>query len=116
MADRGDVVDSNSNDLTTLFNRGRHFGSPCWLSTQKLTAVSTVARVNFRFVLVWRLRNQKEALALMEELSAIYPLKVLHQMYEAAIEEPHSFWYINLVSKDKRSMFDRCFEDKIVVD
>ena len=37
-------------------------------------------------------------------------------MYEAAIEEPHSLWYINLVSKDKRSMFYRRFEDKIVVD
>ena len=61
-----------------------------------------MARVNFRFVLVWRLRNQKEVVALMEELSAIYPIKVLHQMYEAAIGEPHSFWYKNLVSKDKR--------------
>ena len=116
MADRGDVVHSNSNVLTTLFIRGRHFGSSCWLSTQKLTAISTVARVNFRFVLVWRLRNQKEVLSLMEELSAIYPIKVLHQMYEMAIEEPHSFWYINLVSKDKHSMFYRRFEDKIVVD
>ena len=102
--------------MTMLFVRGRHIGSSCWLSTQKLTAVSTVARVNFRFVLIWRLRNQREVLALMEELSAIYPVKVLHQMYEMAIEEPHSFRYINLVSKDKGSMFHRRFEDKIVVD
>ena len=60
--------------------------------------------MNFRFVLIRHLRNQKEVLALMEELSATYPIKVLHQMYEAAIEDPHSFWYINLVSKDRRSM------------
>ena len=52
----------------------------------------------------------------MEELSAIYPTKVLHQMYEAAIEEPHCFWYINLVSNDTREMFYVRLDHKIVVD
>ena len=52
----------------------------------------------------------------MEELSAIYPIKLLHQTYEAAIEEPHSFWYINLVSNDKREMFYVRFDHKIVLD
>ena len=84
-------------------------GWPCGLSC-------ALSGVNFRFVLIWRLRNQKEVLALMEELSAIYPIKVLHQMYEAAIEEPHSFWHTNLVSKDKREMFYVRFDHKIVVD
>ena len=98
-ADRSDIMHSASNILTTLFIRGRHFGSSCWLSSQKLTAISTVARVNFRFVLCWRLRNAKEIQALMEELSAIYPVKTLYQMYEEAIGEPHSFMYVNLVAK-----------------
>ena len=105
-ADRPDIIHSASGVLTTLFIRGRHFGSSCWLSSQKLTAISTVVRANFRCVLVWRLRNAKEIMALMEELSAIYPKFVLQEMCEAAIDdEPHSFWYVNLVSKDKREMF-----------
>ena len=115
-ADRPDIVHSASGVLTTLFVRGRHFGSSCWLSSQKLTANSTVARVNFRFLCVWRMHNAKEIQALMEELSALYPIRTLREMHEAAIEAPHSFWYVNLVSKGKREMFYVRFDDKIVVD
>ncbi len=105
-ADRSDILHSSGNILTTLFIRGRHFGSSCWLSSQKLTAISTVARVNFRFLLCWRLRNQREVMALMEELSAVYPIPILHQMYETALsDEDHSFWYINMVAKKKEDMF-----------
>ncbi len=41
----------------------------------------------------------------MEELSALYPIRTLHEMYEAAVEAPHSFWFVNLVAMDKREMF-----------
>ena len=42
----------------------------------------------------------------MEELSALYPPNILHEMYEATIsDEDHSFWYINLVAKRKEGMF-----------
>ena len=112
-ADRPDIMHSAGNILTSLFIRGRHFGSSCWLSSQKLTAISTVARVNFRFMLVWRLRNQREVLSLMEELSAVYPIDILHQMYETAIgDEDHSLWYINMVAK-KDDMFHIRFEHKM---
>ena len=114
-ADRIDVMHRAGNILTTLFIRGRHFGSSCWVSSQKLTAISTVARVNFRFMLIWRLRNQKEILALMEELSALYPIPVLHEMYEAAInDEDHSFWFIDLVQKKKENMFYIRFDQKMI--
>ena len=106
-----------ANVLTSCFIRGRHFGCSTWLSSQKLTAVSLVARVNFRFICVWRLRNQKEILALMEELSALYPISILYEMYETAIsDEDHSFWYINLVAKKKEDMFHVRFEHKMVLD
>ena len=107
-SDRPDVMHAAGNILTTLFIRGRHFGSSCWLSSQKLTAISTVARVNFRFMLVWRLRNQREVMALMEELAAVYLIDVLHNMYETALQdEDHSFWYINLVVNNEDTMFIR---------
>ena len=116
-ADRYDVMKSAGNVLTTLFIRGRHFGCSCWISSQKLTAISTVARVNFRFLCVWRLRNQKEIVALLEELSAIYPIPTLHQMYEAAVsDEPHSWWFIDLVAKEKTRMFHIRFEHRQIVE
>ncbi len=52
----------------------------------------------------------------MEELSAIHPVKTLHQMYEAAIGEPHFFWYVNLVAKEKHDMFFGRFEHKLFVE
>jgi hypothetical protein len=93
--------------------RGRHFGVSTWLSTQKLSAVSLVARVNFQAMLVWRLRNFKEIECLIEELSALYPKKVLLSMYEAAVKEPYSFWYILLTARRKEDMFFLRFDQKI---
>ena len=93
-----------------MFVRGRHLGSSCWLSSQKLTAIAQVARVNFRFMLVWRLRNQCEIISLMEDLSALCPISVLHEMETAIADEDHSFWYINLVAKRKEDMFFVRFE------
>ena len=57
-------------------------------------------------MLVWRLRNKKELLdGLLYELSALFPLPVLYEMYEPAInDEDHSSWYINLVAKKKEDM------------
>ncbi len=117
-SDRPDIMHSASNILTTLFIRGRHFGSSCWLMSQALTCISPVARKNFRFMLVWRLRNKKELLdGLLYELSALFPLPVLYEMYETAInDEDHSFWYINLVAKKKEDMMFIRFEHKMVVD
>ena len=116
-ADRADIMHAASNILTTLFIRGRHFGSSCWLSSQKLTAISQVARVNFRFMCVWRLRNYREIQSLMEELSALYPPYILQEMYETAIsDEDHSFWYINLVAKKKEDMFYIRFDHKMIYD
>jgi hypothetical protein len=116
-ADRYDVMKSAGNVLTTLFIRGRHFGCSCWLSSQKLTAISTVVRANFRFLNVWRLRNQKEIVALLEELSAIYPIRTLHEMYEQAVsDKQHSWWCINLVAKEKTRMFFVRFEHRQVVE
>ena len=117
-ADNPHVMHSASNILTTLFVRGRHFGSSCWVSSQKLCACSAVMRVNLRFMLVWRLRNKKELMdGLLYELSALFPLQVLHEMYETALnDQDFSFWYINLVAKKKEDMMFIRFEHKMVVD
>jgi len=84
--------------------RGRHFGVSTWVSTQKLTAVSLVARVNFQSLLCWRLRNQKELDCLIDELSALYLKKILFAMYKAATDEPYSFWYMLLTAKHNDDM------------
>ena len=57
---------------------------------------------------VWKLRNAKEIAALMEELSALYPIPVLRDMYEMAIGDAgYSFWHINLMAPKKEMMMIR---------
>jgi hypothetical protein len=54
---------------------------------------------------------------LLYELSALYPLPVLYEMYETAInDEDFSFWYINLVARKKEDMMFIRFEHKMVLD
>ena len=67
---------------------------------------------------IWRLRNQKELYdGVLYELSALFPLKVLADMYQLAIEdEDFSFWYINLIARKKEDMMFIRFEHKMVVD
>jgi hypothetical protein len=116
-ADDPRILHNSGNVLATLFVRSRHFATSCWVSSQKLTAIASVARVNFRFMLVWRLRNFKEIQSLMEELSAIYPVNILHEMYETAIsDEQYSFWYLDLVAKRKEDMFYVRFDHKMVLE
>ena len=102
--------------LTSIFTRGRHQGISCWVLSQKLSAVSLVARVNFRWILVWRLRNLKELLdGILHELSALYDIKVLRAMYDQATSKPYGFLFVNMM-KQKEEMFYDGFDEKFVLD
>ena len=106
-ADAGDrVMHSSTNILTSLFVRGRHLGCACWLLTQKLRVVSLICRTNFCWMLIWRLRNSKELLTILEELDALVDRKVLNDMYRMATSEKHSFWYVNLLNEQDQMFSD----------
>jgi hypothetical protein len=62
------------------------------------------------------LRNFRDLETLVEELSALYDKKTLHELYNIATHEPHSFLYINLMAKDKKDMFYVRFEHKLIVE
>ena len=84
------------NVLNTLFTRGRHQNISCWISAQKLTTISTVIRTQTQFYCIGRLRSQKELQALLEEISATYPVKTLQSLYDIATQQDHGFLYVNL--------------------
>ena len=86
----------------------------CLVASQKLRALSTTIRTNAQFMLCWRLRNQRELDTLLEEISAVYPVKVLRQMYDLAVRDPYSFWYINLAAKRREDMFFLRFESRMI--
>ena len=62
-------------------------GCACWLLTQKLRVVSLICRTNFCWMLVWRLRNNKELQTIIEELDALMDKRLLLQMYNMATAE-----------------------------
>ncbi len=114
LADRGDIMHKSVGTLTSLMIRGRHAGINTWISSQKLTALSLVARVNLQFVCVWKLRNQRELDAVIEELSALYPRQTLLRMYHEAVRERYSFWYVPLTAPPEQA-FHVQFDERLVV-
>jgi hypothetical protein len=110
----GSGASSGGSMLNTLFIRGRHMMISTLVSSQKLRLVSPTIRVNLQFMIVWRLRNQQELQSLLEEISAVYDMKTLMEMYRMATDEPYSFWYILFTAKRRKDMFFLRFEQKMV--
>ena len=54
---------------------------------------------------VFKLRNQGDLDALTDEVSAVADKKMILEMYNIATQEPYSFLYIKLTSKDPNKMF-----------
>ena len=81
-----------------------------------MTSLSLTCRVNNRWIIVWRLRSQKEMECVLTELSALHSVQTLHEMYNMAVSDaPHSFWYVNMSAK-LEDMFWIRFEEKMILD
>ena len=83
-------------------------------STQVYRQISPIVRNNMTHLFIYRLRNYGDLESIVEEMSAIYDKKTLLQIYHEGIDEPCSFLYINLMSKDKRKMFMQRFTTYLV--
>ena len=91
-ADQGDkVMHSSTQILTSLFVRGRHLGCACWLLTQKLRVDALICRTNFCWMLIWRLRNSKGLITILEELDTLVDRQLLNEMYRIATSENTRF-------------------------
>ena len=66
------------------------------VSSQKLTCLDPVIRVNATGWAIFRIASGTELKALLDQFSALFPKDVLLAMYErACCQEPYSFWYID---------------------
>ena len=79
------------------------------LSTQKYKSLANIIRLNSSLY-IFKLKNQSELDAFIEESSALADKKTLLEMYKEAVKEPYSFFYININSKDINKMFYVRFE------
>ena len=86
------------------------------MSSQKLRLISAAVRVNMQFLFCcWRLRNQHELDAVIEELSALLPKEQLYRLYEQATREPYSFLFVYYL-KPKNEMFYKRFEERFALE
>ena len=96
--------------LHALATRGRHQAISFILSTQKYRSLANIIRLNASSLYIFKLKNQTELDAFIEESSALVDKKTLLEMYKLAVKEPYSFLYININSKDINQMFYIRFE------
>jgi hypothetical protein len=102
--------------LHSLYTRGRHLMISTITSTQVFNALSPIIRKNITQLYVYKLRNYKDLEAVLEELSALADKKTLLDMYKLATDEPHSFWYINLIAKRVSDMFFIQFNKRLLIE
>jgi len=114
-----DIADQPSfsrNDrlLHSLFTRGRHAFISTIVATQKYRALSPLIRVNATALVVFRLRSEQELLAIVEEISAVYPKDVIIKMLRQATDEQYSFLFVDLSARRPDLMFWTRFERRLV--
>jgi hypothetical protein len=119
------VVDDHADNLNLvrhshllhgLATRGRHQAISFILSTQKYRSLANIIRLNASSLYIFKLKNQTELDAFIEESSALVDKKTLLEMYKLAVKEPYSFLYININSKDINQMFYIRFEQVMKVE
>ena len=71
--------------------RGRHQCVSTITSTQVYKAVSPTIRKNITHLFVYKLRGQSDLDSWIEELSAVYDKKTLHQLYKLSTDATHRF-------------------------
>ena len=105
----------NSSLLHQLYIRGRHQMISTITATQVYRAISPVVRKNITDLCIFRLRNQSDLDAVIEETSAIFDKAALLKFYKAATVEPYSFLYVKLTAKTPDDMFCESFSKPINV-
>ena len=113
------VVDDHADDLNFvrhskllhgLATRGRHQAISFILSTQKYRSLANIIRLNSSSLYIFKLKNQSELDAFIEESSALVDKKNPLEIYKEATKEPYSFLYININSKNINKTFYIRFE------
>ena len=99
--------------LHSLFTRGRHAFISTIVATQKFRAISPIVRVNATALVIFRLRSEQELLAIVEEISAVYPKDTIIALIRKATEQQYSFLYVDLAAKRPDQMFWLRFEKRL---
>ena len=99
-------------DVNMLYLRRRHFYMSSFISIQKFKCVSTVIRVNTSDMYLFKLRNQLDLDASLDEFGALADKKTIEKIYRMSTQEPYGFLYVKLVSTTINDMLYGSYKKK----
>jgi hypothetical protein len=105
----------NSKLLHALYTKGRHANISTITSVQMYKSLAPIIRKNATAIFIFRLRNQGDMDAILDELGALADKKTIQKIYNLATARPHSFLYINLMSHNINEMFYINFKQQVKV-
>jgi len=98
-SDRPEVLHKAGGDdvLATLYVKCRHYFISVLSSVQKFKSIANVVRSNATCFYIGRLKSSIELNnGILEEMSAIVDRATLLKMYQRAVRQAHSFFYVDL--------------------
>ena len=75
--------------------------------TRTLEALRPSAAPTTFPTIIFRLRSEQELLAIVEEISAVYPKNVVIGLIRHATAEPYSFLYVDLAARRPELRFEK---------
>ena len=84
-------------------------------TSQSYKAISSIVRRNITEIFIFRLRNNSDLEAILDELSAVVDKKTLLEMYRMCTTKAFGFLYINLMAKDTENMFYDSLKSKLII-
>ena len=115
MIDQRSCTNSPTSLLNTLYIRGRHLCINTICTSQSYKAISSIVRRNITEIFIFRLRNNSDLEAILDEMSAISDKTNLLEMYRMCTIKPFGFLYINLMAKDVNNMFYDSLKLKLII-
>ncbi len=98
--------------LERLYLRGRHIMCSTFVLTQYYRLLSPAIRTNATLLATFRMRNQKDLDAILDENSALLDKPRLRAIYDRAVSKAFGFLLIVLAETDIRKMFYGSFDTR----
>lgn len=93
-------VQSNHNLAKDIFFRGRHINLSCIVLVQKLLGISTIMRVNTKYVVFWRCGNSSELEHLLAEYTGKKERRVIEEALVEHFKQPWTFLMMDAKTQD----------------
>lgn len=109
-----EYLQGNHTLVQNIFFKGRHINLSCIILVQKLKGISTIMRINTKYVIFFRTGNSAELDHLLEEFSGKKERKIIEAELVKWFQQPYSFLLCDLKTQDFTRRYALGLDCKIV--